>query len=252
MDEPTDRLRPIDLARAAGISTQQVRNHADEGILPPTPRTPSGYRVFTGGHRRALLTFRALSAGFGGATARQIMAAVHADDLPRALALIDAAHHTLHEQRTALHTAGQALEAVAEQPPEAPAALSGDLRIGEVASHLGVRTSTLRVWEDAGLLTPRREHPTGYRLYTPADVREARMVHLLRQVRYPLPAIPPLMAELRRSGGSEALHAALDQRGGELTLRSRAMLTAAARLDDYAQSRGTAPRARAAQRPPHT
>lgn len=236
MDEPTDRLRPIDLARAAGISTQQVRNHADEGILPPTSRTPSGYRVFTDSHRRALLTFRALSAGFGSATARLIMAAVHDGDLPEALALIDAAHHTLHEQRSALHATGRALEAVAEQSPDAPAAPSGDLRIGEVASHLGVRTSTLRVWEDAGLLTPQREHPTGYRLYTPAHVRQARMVHLLRQVRYPLPDILPVMTELRRGGDSEALHAALAQRGGELTLRSRSMLTAAARLDDYAQS----------------
>ncbi|WP_017586353.1 MerR family transcriptional regulator [Nocardiopsis ganjiahuensis] len=237
MDEPTHRLRPVDLARAAGISTQQVRNHADEGILPPTTRTPSGYRVFTDDHRRALLTFRALSAGLGSTTARQIMAAVHAEDLPGALALIDAAHHTLHEQRTALHTAGQALEAIAEQTPRAPAAPSGDLRIGELAAHLGVRTSTLRVWEEAGLLAPRREHPTGYRLYTPADVREARMVHLLRQVRYPLPDIPPVMAELRRSGDSQALHAALAQRGGELTRRSRAMLTAAAHLEDYARSR---------------
>lgn len=239
MDEPTDRLRPIDLARAAGISTQQVRNHADEGILPPTSRTPSGYRIFTGSHRRALLTFRALSAGFGSITARQIMAAVHAEDLPEALALIDAAHHALHEQRTALHATGRALEAVAEQSPEAPAAPSGDLRIGEVAAYLGVRTSTLRVWEDAGLLAPQRERPTGYRIYTPTDVREARMVHLLRQVRYPLPDVPPVLAELRRSGDSEALHAALAQRGRELTLRSRAMLTAAARLDDYAQSLST-------------
>ncbi len=237
MEEPTHRLRPVDLARAAGISTQQVRNHADEGILPPTPRTPSGYRIFTDSHRRALLTFRALSTGFGSATARQIMAAVHADDLPEALNLIDAAHHALHEQRTALHTTGQALEAVAEQTPPAPATPNSDLRIGELAAHLGVRTSTLRVWEDAGLLNPSREHPTGYRIYAPADVREARMVHLLRQVRYPLPDIPPVMAQLRRSGDSQALHTALAQRGSELTQRSRAMLTAAAHLDDYARSR---------------
>ncbi|MER6626526.1 MerR family DNA-binding transcriptional regulator, partial [Streptomyces sp. NPDC000931] len=67
LDAPTDRLRPIDLARAAGISTQQVRNHADEGVLPPTGRTASGYRILTDLHRRALLTFRALSAGFDGA-----------------------------------------------------------------------------------------------------------------------------------------------------------------------------------------
>ncbi|MEU3019542.1 MULTISPECIES: MerR family transcriptional regulator [unclassified Nocardiopsis] len=236
MDAPTERLRPIDLARAAGISTQQVRNHADEGVLPPTDRTPSGYRVFTDRHRRALLAFRALYTGFGGTAARTVMAAVHEGDLPRALETIDAAHHALHEQRTALRAAGRALEAVAEHAPEAPTAPGGDLRIGELAAHLGVRTSTLRVWEDAGLLAPRREHPTGYRLYSPADVREARMVHLLRQVRYPLPDIPPVLGELRRGGDSRALRTALAQRADELVRRSRAMLTAAALLDDYART----------------
>ncbi|MFD2352022.1 MerR family DNA-binding transcriptional regulator [Nonomuraea ferruginea] len=55
-------MRPIDLARAAGLSTQQIRNYADDGVLPPTPRTPAGYRRFDARHRQALLTYRALAA----------------------------------------------------------------------------------------------------------------------------------------------------------------------------------------------
>ncbi|MFC6937015.1 hypothetical protein ACFQHO_46595 [Actinomadura yumaensis] len=37
-------LRPVDLARAAGISTQQVRNYLDAGVLPPRdgPRRGTG------------------------------------------------------------------------------------------------------------------------------------------------------------------------------------------------------------------
>ena len=232
MDEPA-RLRPIDLARAAGISTQQVRNHADEGLLPPTPRTASGYRVFTPHHRRALLTYRALYAAFGSHTSRAIMHAVLVQDTDRALELIDAAHADLHRHRQALDQAGQALSAIAHHTENAPIPPSGDLRIGEVAAHLGVRTSALRVWEQAGLLTPRRDHTTGYRTYTPADVRLARIVHLLRQVGYPLPDIGPVLERLSHSGDTTALNQALDQRSHNLLGRSRAMLTAAAHLDDY-------------------
>ena len=53
-------LRPVDLARLAGISAQQVRNYADAGILPPAERTAAGYRLFEDRHRRAMLTYRAL------------------------------------------------------------------------------------------------------------------------------------------------------------------------------------------------
>lgn len=58
-------LRPIDLARMAGISTQQIRNYADAGILPPAPRTPAGYRRFEARHGKALLTYRTLARGYG-------------------------------------------------------------------------------------------------------------------------------------------------------------------------------------------
>ncbi|HYH33363.1 MAG TPA: MerR family DNA-binding transcriptional regulator, partial [Pseudonocardia sp.] len=58
-------LRPVDLAREAGISAQQVRNYEAAGILPPAPRTASGYRRYAMEHVDALRTYRALVPGFG-------------------------------------------------------------------------------------------------------------------------------------------------------------------------------------------
>ncbi|HEX2515201.1 MAG TPA: MerR family DNA-binding transcriptional regulator, partial [Chloroflexota bacterium] len=58
--------RPVDLARLAGVSTQQVRNYEQAGILPPVPRTATGYRRYDARHERALLAYRALARGFGG------------------------------------------------------------------------------------------------------------------------------------------------------------------------------------------
>ncbi|MFG3255877.1 MerR family transcriptional regulator [Streptomyces sp. NPDC048172] len=226
------RLRPVDLARAAGVSPQQIRNYEDAGLLPPVPRTPTGYRAFGPRHLDAVLTYRALVLGHGPETARAVMHAVHADDLPGALALIDAGHAELHEQRRALQATAEALEALASRPPDAVPRVS--LRIGDVAALLGVRTSALRVWEAAGLLTPGRERVTGYRLFGPADVRDARLIHMLRQSGYPLPQIRPVLDGLRRTGNPSALRAAIDRRQSELDARARAKLAASARLRAYA------------------
>lgn len=229
MTTPKVRLRPVDLARAAGISTQQVRNYLDDGVLPSAERTDAGYRSFRPRHLRALLTFRALVRGFGIGAAQEIMRAVHADELPKALEVVDAGHAALHEQRRGLDQTAAALEAVAEQVRTPKA----DLRIGELAGHLGVRTSALRVWESEGLLTPDRERGTGYRCYRATDIRDAQMINMLRQGRYPLPQVRHVLDELRRTGSRDALRQAIAQRRAEITARAAAMLEAASHLHAY-------------------
>ncbi|MEV6592201.1 TioE family transcriptional regulator [Streptomyces acidicola] len=246
------RLRPVDLARLAGISTQQIRNYEEAGVLPPAPRTESGYRTFDDVHRRALLAYRALAKGYGPVAATEIMRTVHSGDVPGALALVDAAHAALHGERVSLRAAGEALEALArearaekvkvekakvekagaEKPRRSPRP-GPDLRIGEVAALIGVRTSALRVWESAGLLTPRRERGTAYRHYSPADVRDARLVHTLRRSHYPLHQIRPVLKDLHRTGGSEALHESIAARRAALTERTTAMLAGAGHLHAY-------------------
>ncbi|OEU93419.1 MerR family transcriptional regulator [Streptomyces oceani] len=241
MSAPEPRLRPVDLARLAGISAQQVRNYADAGLLPPAPRTAAGYRVFDARHRRALLTYRGLLGGYGLHTAQAVMRAVHAEDLPAALSLVNAAHAALHEQRLALSVTAEALEAVAREPAHVPAVPRSGLLIGEVAGQLGVRTSALRVWESAGLLAPRREPVTGTRRFDSTDVRDARMVRLLRQSRYPLDQIRPVLDGLRATGGSDALRAALARRREALNQQATGMLAGSSWLHHYLA--GTEPRA---------
>jgi len=218
----------VDLARLAGISAQQIRNYADAGILPPVPRTAAGYRRFGDTHRRALLAYRALARGSTPLRAREIMSAVHAGDVAKALALVDACHAELHEQRRTLQATRHALETVAETS----APRRGDLSIGQVAAQLQVRTSALRTWESAGLLAPDRDRGTGYRRYAPSDVRDAQMISMLRQARYPLPRIGPILDGLRQAGSAEALHRAIEERNARLTEQAYALLEAASHLHD--------------------
>ncbi|WPR53734.1 MerR family DNA-binding transcriptional regulator [Streptomyces sp. S399] len=49
------RLRPVDLARAHGLSTQAVRNYEAAGVLPAAERTSSGHRRYRESEVRALL-----------------------------------------------------------------------------------------------------------------------------------------------------------------------------------------------------
>ena len=94
--------RPVDLARAAGVSTQQVRNLEALGVLPEAGRTESGYRRYGSAHLSALLAYQALVPGFGAPGTRRILVAVAQGRLDEALELIDEGHAGLHEARRSL------------------------------------------------------------------------------------------------------------------------------------------------------
>lgn len=223
--------RPVDLARAAGVSTQQVRNLEAAGVLPEAERSESGYRRYGALHLSALLAYQALVPGFGALDARRILAAVARGRLAEALAVIDEGHARLHEARRSSAEIAATLAGMGTAP--ATTDPHRDLRVGELAALLGIRPSALRVWEAAGLLTPAREHGTGYRRYAPEDVRDARIIQVLRQEFYLFERIRPVIAGIRREGSVDALHAALAERREALDRRSLAMVRGAARLSEY-------------------
>ncbi|MGP4051855.1 TioE family transcriptional regulator [Streptomyces sp. 2A115] len=236
-----DRLRPIDLAREHSLSTQAIRNYEEAGILPAADRTPHGYRTYTPLHTRALRAFLALLPGHGHQTATAIMRAVNQGAVDEAFHLIDVSHAQLLEDRRTLQAVESALHDLAPTAtPESgggsePVAVSGpgDTFIGPLAGKLGIRPATLRKWERAGLVRPRRDPLTGYRVYDEADVRDARLAHQLRRGGYLLEQIAPLIAQVRAAGGLEPLEAALRDWHGRLSARGRAMLTGAAELEAY-------------------
>jgi DNA-binding transcriptional MerR regulator len=228
-------LRPADLARERGISTQAVRNYERDGFLPPAARTPSGYRVYTEVHASALRAFLSLVTAYGHATAGGIMHAVHADDVERALTLVGRGHEQLLRDRETLNTVRKAIGHLTAGPAPEPATTAWS--IGELAHHLGVTAATVRAWERAGILVPARDRATGYRVYQAADIRDAELAHLLRRGGYPLAHIATVVEQVRTAGGTESLAAALETWQARLTARGLAMLDAAARLSAYLASR---------------
>ncbi|HEX3492927.1 MAG TPA: TioE family transcriptional regulator [Streptosporangiaceae bacterium] len=223
-----EQLRPVDLARRHGLSTQAIRNYEAAGILPGAERSPHGYRTYTPLHAQALRAFLALMPGHGHQTATLIMQAVNQGTTRDALRLIDESHAQLLDDRRTLQAVEAALHDLSPVPQE-----RGDTFVGPLARRLGIRPATLRKWERAGLLRPRRDPQTGYRVYSAADVRDAQLTRQLRRGGYRLEQIAPLIAQVRSAGGIAPLESTLRDWHGRLSARSRAMLAGAAALDAY-------------------
>lgn len=230
------QLRPVDLARGHGLSTQAIRNYEAAGILPGADRTPYGYRTYTPRHALALDAFLTLVPGHGHQTAASIMQAVNRDATEEALRLIDESHVQLLDDRRTLRAVEAALGDLDPVPRE-----RGDTFVGPLSRRLGIRPATLRKWERAGLVQPRRDPRTGYRVYREADVRDARLAHQLRRGGYRLEQIAPLIAQVRSAGGVAPLESTLRDWQGRLSARGRAMLAGAAALDAYLNRRPAPP-----------
>ncbi|MER5550896.1 MerR family transcriptional regulator [Streptomyces sp. NPDC002793] len=222
-------LRTADVARRSGYSVQQIRNLERDGVLPPAARTASGYRIYGEVHLRSALAYRALAIATGPVEAKRIVRAVHERPATELLALLDAAHARLHRERTDLALAKEAAASISAELIE-DVRPSDSMGVSELSAALGVRPSTLRHWDAEGLAVPDRIPPRGVRRYSPAQTRDARIVHQLRGAGYRIEPLRALMASLRRGNGREDIGAALAVRDASIEARSRALLDAAAPL----------------------
>lgn len=182
-------LRTIDLGREAGLSAQQVRNYESYGFLPPCPRSPAGYRRYSETHLDALVTARTLIQGYGWQRALQVMQAVHGGRIDEALSLADSYHGELDSRRRRAEDVLDALGKLrgtslvgAGRSNQAPGGslVRAGLRVGEAAAKVGVAASSVRYWEQLGLLHPERDPQNRYRVYRGQQFVRLQVVALLR------------------------------------------------------------------------
>ncbi len=70
--KPRQHLRTSDVAKAVGAHANTVRLYEEWGFLPPIPRSPSGYRLYTQAHLDQMQFARmALHGGWPGRNIRQ-------------------------------------------------------------------------------------------------------------------------------------------------------------------------------------
>ena len=219
------------------MSPQAVRNYEAQGLLPLALRSRSGYRVYEQRHMDALHAFLLLVRAVGYRLSRPIMTAITRGDIDDALTHLDAAHASLTQDRETLGRLEKVLAAAAaDRPAEAT---TDPLTIGELARKLGVTPTTLRGWEKAGALTPRR-HPTGNREYQPEDVRDAHLVHMLRRGHVPLPHIVTALEQIHSSGSLDDALAQVQGWRARVNQQSRYLLAASTRIEAVVSSQDSA------------
>lgn len=220
-------MRTIDIARRAGCSIQQVRKLEEVGVLPPAPRTAAGYREWDDTHLAGVLAYQQLTSAIGPVEARLLVTEARRDQLAM-LTRLDAAQARLHQERLEIALARSAVESISAEPLHSidPA---DSMSVGELALALGVRPSTLRHWEAERLLHPGRSS-NGARTYSPVDVRDARLLHQLRQAGH---RIRPLRDLLPMLHTERTWAEVLAGRELDVRTRSRALLYATDALLNY-------------------
>lgn len=205
-------LRTSEVAKAAGVHPNTVRLYEEWGFLPPVPRSPSGYRLFTGAHVDQMRLARtALHGGWPGPSIRRSAVALvrraASGDLGGALEQAYQHLALVQAERARAEVAADLLERWARGATVD--ATAEPLRIGQVAELLGVTTDQLRNWERNGLIDVPRDPHNRYRRYGAADIGRLRVIRMLRRAGYSTMAILRMLLQLDR-GRTEDLRQALD------------------------------------------
>lgn len=223
-------VRTVDVARESGYSVQQVRDLERLGVIPPAARSSNGYRSYAPIHVHALQAYRGLAGAVGPVVARQLLTELRTATLAEAASAISAVHVRLARERDEALRAQQALRAIQGEGdmPNTPEGEreSDSMTITELAGALGVRTSTLRFWEQEGLVIPERVTSLRARRYDLPAIRAARIVAALRGTGYGIPAVREIMGSLRRLDGLGETRHILRQRLDQIATRTVALLRA--------------------------
>jgi DNA-binding transcriptional MerR regulator len=208
---PPGYLRTSDLSKAVGVHPNTVRLYEEWGFLPPIPRSPTGYRLFTKKHLDQLRLARlALADEWPGRTIRQsalkLVRQAAAGDLAGAQDQARQHLDLIQSEQAQAEAAARFLERWARGAlTETPAAARS---IGQTARLLAVTRDTLRNWERNGLLTVPRDPKSGYRCYGPAQINRLRVIRLLLRAGYSTMAVLRMLLQLdqgRRHGLREIL-----------------------------------------------
>jgi DNA-binding transcriptional MerR regulator len=193
---PARYLRTSDIARAVGVHPNTVRLYEEWGLLPPIPRTPSGYRQFTDAHldqmRLARLAFQ--GPWHGQRIRKSIVAVVKqaaSGDMAGARKMADEHLALVRSERAQAEAAADFLERWAHGQAIEPMLTS--LQIGTAARLLDVTTDMLRNWERNNLLKVPRNPDNGYRFYGADEIGRLRVIRLLRSAGYSTMAILRMM-----------------------------------------------------------
>ncbi|TCP57157.1 DNA-binding transcriptional MerR regulator [Tamaricihabitans halophyticus] len=236
MDEPAaPGMTVAAVASATGYSAQQIRDLERLGVLGRAVRAANGYRQFAEEHVRDLHAYRDLSYAVGPVAARDTMTTIRRLALAEAAALVCDLPAQLNQERAQALAARAALQAIQTEASIEDGPRETDaMTITELSGALGLRPSTLRFWEDAGLLRPERiaTRAGTARRYHLDDIRAARIAVALRAAGYRIPDVRNALAAISELGAVDEPLVVLNRRLAAIGKRAVALIRATATLAD--------------------
>ncbi|MEQ2528384.1 MerR family transcriptional regulator [Bacillaceae bacterium CLA-AA-H227] len=201
-------MKGIEIAKKLNISTSALRHYESWGIVPKVERAENGYRIYTKEHETYFQCIRALNAGFGMDLVREVMPLILHGQYMDALWLINEAQVKLHAEKETIKRTVEMLDLKDLQ--DIPSYLNKTtFSIGEVAKEANVSTSSIRHLEKEGLIQPERHKESGFRLYSPADIRRVLIIRTVQRVAYSLDIVREVLSELERNNIEQAKEIAL-------------------------------------------
>jgi DNA-binding transcriptional MerR regulator len=209
---PREYYYTSEIAKAVDVHPNTVRLYEEWGLLPPIPRTPSGYRKFSEAHLDQMKLARMAMhfTWLGGEirkTAYEMVYSGAEGDLGGALELAYQLRVMIQAEQAQAEAAADFLENWAQG--SAVESKDKPRKIGEVAKLLNVTTDRLRNWERNGLIEVPRNPLNRYRFYRTREIGRLRVIRTLCQARYSQMAILRMLMRLDQ-GETKDLRYVLD------------------------------------------
>ncbi|SFC72853.1 DNA-binding transcriptional regulator, MerR family [Bacillus sp. 491mf] len=136
-------IRPIDIAKRLNVSTSTLRSYETRGIIPPTERLDTGYRIYTEEHLAYFECIVAMSPGFGMEITTAVLKKLQQKNLNSALWIINEIQAVTYQEKELATRIIKDLNNIVDSQSIANHLMT----IGEVANKTKISTSTIRYWE---------------------------------------------------------------------------------------------------------
>lgn len=194
-------MKGIEIAKKLNISTSALRHYESWGLVPKVERAKNGYRIYTKEHEAYFQCIRALNAGFGMDLVKKVMPLIINKKIHDALWLINKAQVDLYAEKETVQKTVKILDSkeLTEFYGIRKFHDKNYFTIGEVANEANVSASSIRHWEKEGLIKPERHKESGFRIYSPYDIRRVFIIRTVQRVVYSLDIVREVLSDIEKN-----------------------------------------------------
>lgn len=177
-----------DMVKQINVSNTTLKRYEKMDLLPTIPYTDGGQRRYEDIHLLAFQTIRLLLQGFDIPIAYELMRLAKKKEFNRCFWMIAGEQKNLVEESEAFERNRQFILAMPDSSIQ-----EKYMRIGELAQHINSKTSTIRYWEERGLIQSTRDQTNGYRYFDENEIRKTIMIASLRKTIYSIEEIEQII-----------------------------------------------------------